>query len=117
MLSTMVTHGPDFLTKKELDVCVNRLLDEYYNFLAVSFMRGRWDKKFWGYQKKKLNETVGFSRTRLLRAITARFCKAVLNPYESIEKLFRRKNRPRAVKEGEGKERSTLPVQVSGLVK
>jgi glycosyltransferase involved in cell wall biosynthesis len=117
VLSTMYTHGPDFLTKKELDVCVNRLLDEYYNFLAVSFMRGRRDKKFWDYQKKKLNETVGFSRARLLRAITARFCKAVLNPYESIEKLFRRKKRSRAAETGEGKERSTLPVHVSGLVK
>jgi glycosyltransferase involved in cell wall biosynthesis len=117
VLSTMVTHGPDFLTRKELDACVNRLLDEYYNFLAVSFMRGRRDRKFWDYQKKKLNETVGFSRARLARAITARFCKAVLNPYESIEKLCRRRKHSREAAANESKERSSLPVHANGLVK
>jgi glycosyltransferase involved in cell wall biosynthesis len=116
-LYTLVTHGPDFLTKKELDTCVNRLLDDYYNFLAVSFMRGRHDRKFWNFHKKKLNETVGFSGARLARAITARFCKAVLNPYESIEKLFWRKDHSRAATAREGKERSRLPVHASGVGK
>jgi glycosyltransferase involved in cell wall biosynthesis len=87
MLSTLVTHGPDFLTRKEFDACLNGFLAEYYNFLAVSLMRGRRDKKFWEHHKKKLNETVGFSRTRLARAMVARVCKAALSPYETIEKL------------------------------
>ena len=115
MLFTLVTYGPDFLSKKELEGCVDRLLDEYYNFLAVSFMRGRRDKKFWEYQKKKLDDMVGFSRTRLARAILTRFCKAVLNPYETIEKLCR--HRISAVEvESENVERSRLPVHANGIV-
>ncbi|MGH9400492.1 MAG: glycosyltransferase family 2 protein [Terriglobia bacterium] len=86
-LYTLVTHGPDFLTREELDSCLNQLLAEYYNFLAVSLMRGRRDKEFWDYQKRKLNETVGFSRTRLAGAVLARLCRLFLNPYETIEKL------------------------------
>lgn len=87
MLSTLLTHGQDYLTPMEQEVCVDRLVAEYYNFLAVSVMRGRRDKKFWDYHKKKLNETVGFSRTRLVKVTIARFCRAILNPYESIERL------------------------------
>jgi glycosyltransferase involved in cell wall biosynthesis len=115
MLFTLVTYGPDFLSKKELEGCVDRLLDEYYNFLAVSFMRGRRDKKFWEYQKKKLDDMVGFSRTRLARAILTRFCKAVLNPYETIEKLCRHRN-SEVKAASENVERSRLPVHANGIV-
>ncbi len=94
MLSTLVTHGPDFLSKDEFECCKERLLTDYYNFLAVSFMRGRRDKKFWNYQKRKLNETVGFSRARLAKAILARSCRMVLSPYETLEKLRRNKRPP-----------------------
>lgn len=87
LLVTLITHGPDFLTRREFDCCLNRLLTEYYNFLAVSLLRGRSAKKFWDYQKQKLNDTVGFSRIRMARAVASRFCKAILNPYETIEKL------------------------------
>ncbi len=112
MLSTLVTHGPDFLTKGELEGCLDRLLDEYYNFLAVSFMRGRRDKKFWEYQKRKLDETVGFCRTRLIRAILARCCRAVLNPYETLEKLFEHRNSPMR----ENVDKRQLPVHVNGII-
>jgi glycosyltransferase involved in cell wall biosynthesis len=88
MLYTLVTYGPDYLSELELRQCVEKLLAEYYNFLAVSAMRGRRDKRFWSYQKQKLNETVGFSRTRLAKAILSRTCKAVLNPYETVGKLL-----------------------------
>jgi glycosyltransferase involved in cell wall biosynthesis len=87
MLSTLVAHGADYLNDEEYSFCLNRLLSEYYNFLAVSALRGRRDSKFWDYQKQKLNETVGFSRARLLRAILSRTCRMVLNPYETMEKL------------------------------
>jgi glycosyltransferase involved in cell wall biosynthesis len=86
-LHTLTTHGPDLLTREELDGCLDELLNEYYNFLAVSFMRGRRDKKFWEYHKLKLNETVGFSSVKLGRAIAARLCRALLNPYETFAKL------------------------------
>ena len=92
-LYTLVTHGLDFLSRNEFERCVDRLLDEYYNFLAVTLMRGRLDKRFWDFHKKKLNETVGFSRTRLTGAVLARLCKAVLSPYETLEKLHHERNR------------------------
>jgi glycosyltransferase involved in cell wall biosynthesis len=87
MLSTLVKYGRDFLSDEEFDATLDRLLTEYYNFLAVSVMRGRRDKRFWDYQKTKLGETVGFSRSRLARAVLARACRTLLNPYETIEKL------------------------------
>jgi glycosyltransferase involved in cell wall biosynthesis len=86
-LQTLVTHGPDFLTEEEFEHCKDRLLRRYYNCLAVNFMRFRHEKKFWDFHKRKLDETVGFSRSRLTRAVLARLCKALLNPYETFEKL------------------------------
>jgi glycosyltransferase involved in cell wall biosynthesis len=91
-LHTLATHGRDFLASDEFDACQDRLLKGYYNFLAVSVMRGRRDRKFWDFHKGKLNETVGFSRTRLAGAIVTRLSRAVLNPYETIEKLRERRN-------------------------
>jgi glycosyltransferase involved in cell wall biosynthesis len=87
MLLTMQNHGRVFLSSRELDFCQHRLLAEYYNFLAVSALRGRGDAKFWNYHEAKLNETVGFSRTRLIKAVLARICRSALNPYETISKL------------------------------
>jgi glycosyltransferase involved in cell wall biosynthesis len=89
-LYTLLTHGPEFLSPVEFDACVSRLLAEYYNFLAVNLVRGRRDKKFWDYHKKKLNQTVGFSWSCMTRAVVGRICKALLNPYETIEKCRRR---------------------------
>lgn len=88
MLHDLVTHGSDFLTREELEVCLDRLMSQYYNFLAVSLMRGRRDKKFWDYHKRELSKAgVGFSRSHLARAALVRLCRAVLNPMETIEKL------------------------------
>jgi len=86
-LHTLTTHGRDFLADEEFEACQDRLLNGYYNFLAVSVLRGRRDKKFWDYHKRKLTETVGFSWTRLAGAAVKRVCKAVLNPYETLAKL------------------------------
>lgn len=92
-LQTLVSHGRDFLSREEYDVCLRRHLAKYYNFLAISLLSGRRDKKFWDFHKLKLNETVGFRRTRLARAITARLIRAALNPYETVEKLREKRKR------------------------
>lgn len=113
LLSTLTAHGPSFLTKDECEYCQERLLDEYYNFLAVSAMRGRRDKKFWNYQKKKLNETAGFSRARLSGAIVARLCRMVLNPYETIEKLHR-SDRPSITRVGSQAVEDLLSIHTNG---
>ena len=85
-LRNLVAHGQDYLTRVEFGGCLRRSVSEYYRFLAVSLIRGRRDKKFWDYHKRKLTEAgVGFSRWRLAGATLARLCRAVLNPYETIE--------------------------------
>lgn len=92
-LHNLVTHGPDFLTHEEFEGCLRRQEAAYYNFLAVSLMRGRRDSKFWNYHKRKLTEArIGFSRARLARATFWRFCRAVLNPIETVEKMRKGKS-------------------------
>jgi hypothetical protein len=87
-LHSLVTHGRDFLTGQEFESCLHRSVSEYYNFLAVSLIGGRRDKKFWDYHKRKLTEVgVGLSYLHLAGATLARLCRAVLNPYETVRKL------------------------------
>jgi glycosyltransferase involved in cell wall biosynthesis len=86
-LHDLVTHGSDHLTPEEFRACLNRHVSKYYNFLAVSVMRGRRDPTFWNYHKRKLTEAgIGFSHARLIKATLTRFCRAVLNPNETIDK-------------------------------
>ena len=53
-LEALVRHGKAFLTQQEnlRNVCMRGWL-EFYNFLAVSAMRGRRDKRFWNYHRMK----------------------------------------------------------------
>src|SRR2546426_3051530 len=89
-LHDLVTHGPDHLTREEFEICLDRKLSEYYEFLARSLVQGR-DKKFWDYHKRKLNDAgVGFNRTRLARATLAMLCDAALNPKDTVERLLKR---------------------------
>jgi glycosyltransferase involved in cell wall biosynthesis len=88
-LHDVVTFGPDYLNKEELDFAVKRVLCEYYEFLAGEFLFGWRDKEFWTYHKRKMNEAgVGFSRTSLARAVLAKFVNNALNPKNAVEKLF-----------------------------
>jgi len=92
-LYALVTYGPRFLSEEEYSCCIENYLSEYYNFLAVSFMRLSRSGEFWEFHKKQLHLS-GFEldRLRLMGAAVRRFCRAILNPNESIEKLgkFRR---------------------------
>jgi len=116
-LHTLIAHGPHFLTKAEFEDRLDRHLAEYYNFLAVSLMRGRRDKKFWDFHKRKLSETVGFSRARLARATLMRLCKSVLHPYETLGKLRGGGTKP-SPRQAPSKdaETSQLSAHVSGVV-
>jgi hypothetical protein len=88
-LHDFMTHGPDYLTREEFDVCLGWFVSEYYNFLAARLMQGRRDAKFWDYHKRKLTEErVGFSQFRLLKAILARVCRGVLNPNKVVESMI-----------------------------
>jgi glycosyltransferase involved in cell wall biosynthesis len=88
-LQTLVTHGPDVLTPEEFVDCLEKHLAKYYNFLAVSAMRGRRDETFWNFHRKKLEQTVGFDLKRFVRAFVLRLIKAGLNPAASLVKIRR----------------------------
>jgi hypothetical protein len=87
-LYELTRYGAEFLSEEELRACVKDRLSEYYNFLAVSLIRGRRDAKFWNFHVGTLKHCgVGFSRFRLARAVMARFLKAGLHPMVTIGKL------------------------------
>lgn len=89
-LYELVRYGPDFLTPEELQHCVDDRLAEYYNFLAVSLIRGRWDAKFWDFHKSRLSQCgLPLNRLRLAGAVITRFLRAGLQPTTTIEKLRR----------------------------
>ncbi|MGA9134360.1 MAG: glycosyltransferase family 2 protein [Candidatus Sulfotelmatobacter sp.] len=100
-LHSLVTHGRDFLTDEEFEVCLRRCIREYYSFLAASLLRGRRDREFWRYHNRKLTEAgVGLSWGHLAAAILARIVRAGLNPYETVQRL-RRSEDPKAELLGE----------------
>lgn len=89
-LHNLVAHGRDFLTPEEYSFCYRRIVAEYYNFLAVSLLRGRRDSKFWDFHKRKLtDEGVGFSRVRLAASVVKRTLRAIFNPSETLDKTFK----------------------------
>ncbi|MEW6053661.1 MAG: glycosyltransferase family 2 protein [Nitrospirota bacterium] len=58
-------YGPVYLSEQEYNRRVEKHLNEYYLFLASSFLKKR-DKSFWEYHKKSLQDLgVGLSYTRL----------------------------------------------------
>jgi glycosyltransferase involved in cell wall biosynthesis len=87
-LYEVVRFGRDFLTPQELELCRDRLLAEYYNYLAVSVVRARRDPQFWDMHKGKLAQAgVRFSRLRVAASMVRRVLRAVLNPQETVAKL------------------------------
>lgn len=93
MLQILVTHGPDYLTRQELEACLDQHLSGYYRFLGKSLFRRR-DQKFWGYHKRQLIEAgVGFSRARLARAALANLWSASLCPKDTIERLLKARHK------------------------
>lgn len=87
-LYEVVKYGPEFLTAEELASCRDRIVNEYYNFLAVSLIRGGRDARFWELHKNKLAEAgVRFSYARLAAAVMARWLRAATRPGETLQKL------------------------------
>lgn len=87
-LVELARHGPHFLSPEELRRCIDQRLDEYYNFLAVSMIRGNRDPRFWHHHRSALQASGHpLSRMRLLRAVAARVLRALLDPLETMQKL------------------------------
>lgn len=95
-LNDVLLHGRAFLTSDEYSDCVESIIKEYYNYLAVSVLRCRRDAPFWRYHKDKLTKYgVGFSKTRIAMATVSRLCRAVLNPNETLDKIHNASDRAR----------------------
>ncbi len=87
-LYEVVKYGPDFLSSREYRSCRAKRMKEYYNFLAVSLVKGGRDEEFWDYHKHKLAEAgINFSYGRLSIAILVRCLRAVTHLPETFEKL------------------------------
>jgi hypothetical protein len=88
-LQNLVSYGRELLSPKEFERCLDTRLKEYYNFLAVSLLKGRRERRFWQYHRRKLNESgVGSNKVRLTGAMVARLGWALVNPAESFAKLL-----------------------------
>jgi glycosyltransferase involved in cell wall biosynthesis len=89
-LSDLIKYGPDYLTKAELDMRLNQLLDEYYAYLALSAVNFR-NREFWNYHRQRLNELGHpLEALRLAKAISAKSLDLLLNPKQTVEKALRR---------------------------
>jgi glycosyltransferase involved in cell wall biosynthesis len=87
-LYQLVKYGPEFLSPHEYRSCRAKVLNEYYNFLAVSLLKGRLDTEFWDYHKQRLAKAeVEFSYSRLTVAVLVRILQAVTHLPETLKKL------------------------------
>ena len=86
-IGDLVTYGPSYLTRQELDACINTMLNHYYGYLASGALTFR-DRKFWNYHAKRLRE-VGYPlrTTRLAKAVTFKLVRAIFNPSGALAKL------------------------------
>jgi glycosyltransferase involved in cell wall biosynthesis len=89
-LSDLLTYGPFYLSKPELDRRLQKQLDEYHRFLAVNIPRRR-GKEFWDYHRGRLDE-LGYPirRSRMAKAAAKTVLREIVNPEQAIRKCFKR---------------------------
>lgn len=91
-LQILLKYGLDYLSRQELESCLDRLLSSYYDFLGKSVLLGR-DEKFWAYHKKQLADAgVGFSKFRLSKGVLATLFRAAVNPVAAIKKFSKKRD-------------------------
>lgn len=87
-LSDLLEYGPAHLTSAELSGRRDEMLCDYYKFLAVSVFHHR-GRAFWDYHRQRLNETgYPLSRIRLTKDVIAKLLDLLLNPKQTVEKVF-----------------------------
>jgi glycosyltransferase involved in cell wall biosynthesis len=90
-ISDLLTYGPSCMTEAEIDKRLSELLDEYYEFLAVSFVKLR-NRDFWHYHRARLKELGHpFDGFRLGKAFLFRLADSLLNPKSTVETILKRK--------------------------
>lgn len=87
-LNDLLNYGPSYLSTDEMNTRSKEILAKYYWFLGVSVFHFR-DKNFWNYHKERLSEA-GFrlSYLRVARAAGKKFLDLLLNPKQTVEKVF-----------------------------
>jgi glycosyltransferase involved in cell wall biosynthesis len=90
-LNDLIQYGPAYLDERELDRLVNRQLNGYHRFLAVSHVFGSKGKEFWQYHRMRLEE-LGYPLKGLWlpRAALRVAVQEMLNPPQAIRKIWRR---------------------------
>ena len=87
-LSDLVLYGPSYLDKQEFARLLNKNVQSYHRFLAISYFVGSRDKDFWNYHKSRLKELgYPFTLRALLKATGLAFFQAVLHPGLVIRKM------------------------------
>jgi hypothetical protein len=91
ILSDLKQYGSFYLSKDELNRQVNETLNSYHRFLALNYVMGFRDKKFWDYHRGRLAE-LGYplSRITLLKAVAATLLHEARDPGRAIRKIWRR---------------------------
>jgi glycosyltransferase involved in cell wall biosynthesis len=90
LLNFLLEYGPIFLTPHEFSNRLEEVLEDYYNFLAVSAFNFR-NTEFWNYHKGTLKELgYRFYSIRLAKSIFMKFLDLLFNPKQTIEKTLRR---------------------------
>jgi glycosyltransferase involved in cell wall biosynthesis len=71
-LGDLNTYGSYYLSGEELDACIERLLEEYYSYLASNALMFQ-NRRFWEYHSRKLQD-VGYplNRIRLSKAVATK---------------------------------------------
>jgi glycosyltransferase involved in cell wall biosynthesis len=94
-ISDCINYGKSCLTEAELAQRVDRLIDEYYVYLARSAFK-KMGPDFWQYHQRRLEE-IGFplERGRLLRAMVMKLIMLLLNPVRLTEVVAERVSKRR----------------------
>jgi glycosyltransferase involved in cell wall biosynthesis len=92
-LQVLLAHGPEYLTRDELDVLLRRHISDYYKYLSKCFLLGH--RQILNFHKKKLMEAgVGFSWRQLAGGMFAAMWGHALQPKSTIQKLLKTATRP-----------------------
>lgn len=98
-ISDCQAYGSWYLTKRELEARIGKLLDEYYAYLAASVFKFK-GKKFWEYHAGRLRD-LGFQldARRLSIRAASKLLDLLLNPKDTARMLRGRMRLHRALSE------------------
>jgi glycosyltransferase involved in cell wall biosynthesis len=90
-LNDVIDYGPHFLGKDEFRNKLTETLKGYHRFLAVSYLSGVRNKKFWDYHEMRLEELGHpLKRSDLLKAAAIAVAEKSLNPGQAVANLRKR---------------------------